>query len=349
VVYVVPGGELGTVDGVRLHPIWQPRSRALRLAVGAPIVLRAALQERAALYHLHDPELLPVGLVLRCLGRRVVYDAHEDLAAQIQSKHWVPHILRKPIAALARGLERFAARLFSGVVAAGEDVARAIGSEGVVILRNYPLLEELPRSSGLALSSRAPQVVHIGGLSRIRASRELIQAIGLVPDELNVRLVLAGSFARDGLEAEVRQLPGWDRVSFLGWSSRAQIGAVLADSRIGIVLFRPEPNHFGLRSNKVFEYMAAGLPIIGPNFPAWRALLEGESCGLAVDPTDSAAIADAIMKLLRDPRLAAEMGARGAQAVRTRYNWERESAQLLSLYHRLLPGGPAPVADRSSN
>jgi glycosyltransferase involved in cell wall biosynthesis len=56
---------------------------------------------------------------------------------------------------------------------------------------------------------------------------------------------------------------------------------------------------------------------------------------------EAAAISDAIMKLLRDPWLAAEMGTRGAQAVRTRYNWESESAQLLSLYRRLLPGGPS--------
>jgi glycosyltransferase involved in cell wall biosynthesis len=99
----------------------------------------------------------------------------------------------------------------------------------------------------------------------------------------------------------------------------------------------PEPNHLGVRSNKAFEYMAAGLPVIAPDFPAWRALMDETGAGVTVTPTDPAAIADAITTLLRDPVRAAEMGRRGRQAVRERYNWEAESERLLQLYARLVP------------
>src|SRR4249919_2675176 len=67
VVLVASGAGGSTVDGVRFHPIKRSSSRAARLVLGWGRILAAALSERGALYHLHDPELLPVGLMLRLM------------------------------------------------------------------------------------------------------------------------------------------------------------------------------------------------------------------------------------------------------------------------------------------
>jgi glycosyltransferase involved in cell wall biosynthesis len=339
VIFVAPGAPARVVDGVRYHPIPRAASRVRRLALGGLHVLQAALTLRADLYHFHDPELIPVGLMLRALGKRVIYDVHEDVPGQVRSKHWLPPWARAGVARLAGGLQGLGLRVFDGVVAAGDDVAAGLGGSGVTVLRNFPLLSEFDDPGSIPYAERPMEVVHVGNLSRIRASRELVEAVGLLPEQLDPRLVLAGSFNDDGLEAEIRALPGWRRTTLLGWCSRSQVTTQLGRSRVGVVMFGPHPNHYAVRSNKLFEYMAAGLPVVGPDFPAWRALINAVGCGLVVDPTRPEAIADAIAQLLASPAEAEAMGLRGRQAVLAEFNWETEFQRLLHLYERIL--GPA--------
>jgi glycosyltransferase involved in cell wall biosynthesis len=339
VIFVAPGAPQGVVDGVRYHPIPRAASRGRRLAFGGLHVLRAALAVRADLYHFHDPELIPVGLLLRALGKRVIYDVHEDVPGQVRSKHWLPPWARAGVARLAGGLQRLGLKVFDGVVAAGDDVAAGLGGRGVTVLRNVPLLSEFDGPGSLPYVQRPMEVVHVGNLSRIRASRELVEAAGLLPEALGARLVLAGSFNDDGLEAEIRSVPGWRRTTLLGWCSRPQVATQLGRARVGVVMFGPHPNHFAVRSNKLFEYMAAGLPVVGPDFPAWRALITRVGCGLVADPTRPEAIAEAITELLANPTEAEAMGRRGREAVLAEFNWEAESQRLLELYGGIL--GPA--------
>jgi hypothetical protein len=86
----------------------------------------------------------------------------------------------------------------------------------------------------------------------------------------------------------------------------------------------------------MFEYMAAGLPVIASDFPLWREIVDGAGCGLLVDPMDPRAIAEAMQWIIDHPEEAAEMGRRGRAAVEHTYNWEAESTKLVELYRRLL-------------
>jgi glycosyltransferase involved in cell wall biosynthesis len=132
-------------------------------------------------------------------------------------------------------------------------------------------------------------------------------------------------------------MPGWARVDFHGWADRPAVARILASCRGGLVLFHPEPNHVTAQPNKMFEYMAAGLPVIASDFPLWREIVDGAGCGLLVDPMDPAAIARAMQWIIDHPEEAAEMGRRGRAAVEHTYNWEAESTKLIELYRRLLP------------
>jgi glycosyltransferase involved in cell wall biosynthesis len=113
------------------------------------------------------------------------------------------------------------------------------------------------------------------------------------------------------------------------------MAAGLEDADAGLVCFLPAPNHVEAGPNKLFEYMAAGLPVIASDFPAWRPIVEGNDCGLCVDPADPAAIARAILYLAENPGRRAEMGANGRRAVMERYNWEAEGRRLIAAYERL--------------
>ena len=146
---------------------------------------------------------------------------------------------------------------------------------------------------------------------------------------------MAGRFEA-GLEQRCREAPGWALVEALGWQSRGEVARLLGQSRIGVVLFHPEPNHVTAQPNKLFEYMSVGIPVVASDFPLWRDLLIESDCGVVVNPLDPAAIAAEIRRLLDQPNRAREMGENGRRAVLERFNWESESAALLDCYARVM-------------
>ena len=104
----------------------------------------------------------------------------------------------------------------------------------------------------------------------------------------------------------------------------------------GVVTFLPLPNHINAQPNKIFEYMAAGLPVIGSNFPLWKELIEGNACGLCVNPTQPSEIAAAIHYLASHPEQALQMGANGKKMVQNTYNWTAEERKLQAFYQKVL-------------
>jgi glycosyltransferase involved in cell wall biosynthesis len=110
----------------------------------------------------------------------------------------------------------------------------------------------------------------------------------------------------------------------------------MQSSFAGVVTFLPAPNNVDSQPNKMFEYMSAGIPVIGSHFPLWREIIEGNDCGICVDPANPAEIARAIDRLYRDQAAARAMGRRGRDTVLSRYNWEGEGAKLVSLYRSIL-------------
>ena len=288
----------------------------------------------ADLYHIHDPELLPAALRLKRHGKRVIFDAHEDLPRQILSKPYLPPLIRRPISLAVSGLERFVCRRLDHVIGATPAITQKFSAMGVAAsnVNNYPILGEL--ESATAVAETAREVCYVGGIGAIRGIAQVISAMGLTAPR--TRLNLAGAFPPGSLKTQLQQDAGWSRVNVLGFLDRKQVGEVLGRSAAGIVTFLPEPNHIEAQPNKMFEYMSAGLPVIASNFPLWREIIEGNACGICVDPLDPRAIAAAIDRLVDNPEMARQMGENGRKAVLERYNWDHEEKRLLALYESLL-------------
>jgi len=324
------------VDGVKIIALPKPRNRLSRMFGLTWRAFHKAIRQRADIYHFHDPELIPVGLLLKLRGKRVIYDVHEDVPKQILSKEWIPRPLRRLVAGAARVAEALASWAFDGIVAATPAIAKRFPAGKTIVVQNFPILKELVAPESTPYQNRPAKIIYVGGITAIRGIREMVQAMSLMPESLDARLVLVGAFSPPSLEAEVRGLPGWERVEFVGWQDRASVARLLGEARAGLVLFHPEPNHLEAQPNKLFEYMSAGLPVIASDFPLWREIVEKERCGLLVDPLDPAAIAKVIQWILEHPEEAEAMGRRGQKAVFERYNWDTEAAKLIALYRRLI-------------
>jgi glycosyltransferase involved in cell wall biosynthesis len=155
-------------------------------------------------------------------------------------------------------------------------------------------------------------------------------------DGVDATLLLAGRFAGDALRAEVSTYPGWRKVNELGYLGRKQVTDVLAQSFAGLVVFNRVPNFVHAQPIKMFEYMAAGVPVIASNFPLWKEFVEGNQCGICVDADDPGQIAAAITHLQRHPEEVARMGRNGYEAVKRVYRWDHEEVKLVSMYRNVL-------------
>ena len=179
-------------------------------------------------------------------------------------------------------------------------------------------------------SKKHDEVCYIGGLGRIRGILEIVQCMELTKSA--ARLQLAGEFSELDFERMVRTQPGWQRVDELGWLDRIGVKATLDRSKAGLVTLHPVVNYLDALPVKMFEYMAAGVPVIASHFPVWREIVELHECGLCVDPLDPAAVAKAIDFLIAHPEEAQRMGGNGQRAVQNIYNWRIEEAKLLAFY-----------------
>jgi glycosyltransferase involved in cell wall biosynthesis len=345
VVLVAPHPRDEYLDGVQIRGVTPPKNRASRMLLTTLRVLRAALRERGDIYHFHDPELMPVGVFLKLHGKRVIYDAHEELAKDILSKEWVPVFLRPMLSHAARLIEAAAVRCYDGVAAATPAIARQFPADKTILLQNFA---QQPHRAVVDYSRERrnpPTVVYVGGLCRERGIVELVTAMSLLPESLGVRLGMAGWFDPPEFGAELAALPGWSRVDYLGKISLEETARLLQGARAGMVTFLATPNLIESQPTKIFEYMAAGLPVVASDFPWWREMIGGAGCGRLVNPAKPSEIAEAICWLIEHPEESEEMGRRGQRAWQQTYKWEHEAERLLALYDRLLSAGAG--ADRA--
>ncbi|RJF95884.1 glycosyltransferase [Noviherbaspirillum saxi] len=320
---------------VTVHPLpTKPHAgRLSRLLVQAWRCYTVARQLDADLYHFHDPELMPYGLMLARSGKRVIFDAHEDLPAEIYAKDWIPTPVRSLVAGVARQTQQYGAVRLSAVVAATPYIGSLFDgvARRVAVINNYPLIGELVSDQG---PDRQPRdsVCYIGGIDAIRGIKETIQAIG----KTQAQLLLAGFFSSNALRNEVMQYTGWNRVKEYGFVDRKAVSDILARSFAGLVTLHPVPNTLNSQPIKMFEYMSAGVPVVSSDFPLWRKIITENACGICVDHNDPDAIAAAIRYLHEHPDQVRLMGNNGRRAIEQKYRWDNEEAKLTALYADVL-------------
>jgi glycosyltransferase involved in cell wall biosynthesis len=324
------------VEGVAIKAVAPAKGRFERWFKTTTAVYRAAVAVDADVYHFHDPELIPVGLLLRARRKRVIYDLHEDLPQTVPYKPYVPKWMQRPLSRVLAMVESLAVGRFSGLVAASPEIAaRFAGHANVCVVQNYPLREEFPVEVG-ETSGPSDYVVYVGlRITRARGAVEMVRAMELLRGPDPIRLRLAGTIEPADLMRELETLAGWRSTEYIGSLGRAGVSELVRNAIAGLVVLHPEPNYVNSHPVKLFEYMCAGIPVIASDFPVFRGIIEQARCGILVDPRSPKEIAEAIEFLRAHPEEARAMGARGRLAVNSRYNWEHEEQALLGMYNRM--------------
>jgi len=339
VTMIAQNNKNETVDGVRIISLPKAKNRIHRMISLTWKAFWLALKEKAEIYHFHDPELIPIGILLKLRGKKIIYDVHEDYSLAIKSRYWIPLSVRKLVAVLFKSIENFSAMYFSGVVPATPAIAKRFRSlnRNTVIVQNFPIIDEFSlKKDGVSWDDRTNAVAYIGGIDLLRGIKEMVEAIRLTQEVIEAKLILAGNFSPESLKEDIKNMEGWKNVGYRGFLCTEEVVNIMEQVKAGLVLFYPEPNHIQAQPNKLFEYMSAGIPVIASDFPLWRQIVEEAGCGLLVDPLDPKAISEAIIYILEHPKEAEAVGNRGRKAIEEQYNWYKEEKKLLCLYERLL-------------
>jgi glycosyltransferase involved in cell wall biosynthesis len=341
---VIPASESKVDRGVHVHAIRRVRNRLLRMTIMPWVAMWTALRTRSDIYHYHDPELVPMGFVLRWLFRkRVVFDVHEPIPKQIKGKEWLPRPLRRPVAMLYRLIER----LFTPgqvLVLANELSAPDYGSSAYVV-RNYPLLAKPFTDEPIPVKERPepPLLIYVGAMSRDRGADIYIElAHRLSQRERPFRMTLIGPCAVPAYETHLRDRIAAhhldDKVTLMGRTEFHEAMKHVAQATIGLCVLLPTPNHKISLATKILEYMMLGTPVLASNIEAWRKYVEDERSGVMVNPDDIEDVIRGCERMLDNPAELAAMGQRGVEAARTKYNWSTEFETLLRCYDELLQG-----------
>lgn len=333
VTLVAPDTENTTIKGVPVVGFHVPaRNRVERTLRRPHAAYRAAVALDADLYHFHDPDFLPYATRLARAGKRVIYDAHEDVRTQIRYKDWLPGPSRAAVArAIARLEAACVARLDALVSPSLAALERLTPHQPkAVLVANYPRLNEADAVP--AWQDRRRAACYVGGITRVRGAQALVDAMA----HADAELYLAGPISPPELRHELERSAGWPRVRYLGRVAPECVQDLLARARVGVIPLQPIPNYRVAYPVKLFEYLAAGLPVVATDVPLWRKLLEAHGCGICVPPDSPRRLAEAITTLLDDDDGARAMGQRARRAAEQHYSWQSQADALIGLYKELL-------------
>lgn len=218
-----------------------------------------------------------------------------------------------------------------------------VAPERVVLVGNTPmnaaaLRQDWPAPDDIAdiVAERRPTAIFVGNIYADRGLAFAIDAMHIVAREVpNAVLVIVGE-GRDRqflMDKVVRENIG-SHVRFLGWKHHSEHPAYLRHAQVGLLPF-VETQHIRITlANKQFDYMGAGVPVIASDVPSMRRIIDETQTGLLVPASNAPALADAMIKLFRDPALRAEMGRRGVAAIEGKYDWNKDAQRFLDAIAR---------------
>ena len=335
-VHIICADGLGNqnIDDINIIDVGKFNNRLFRMWFSVNKIYQKADLIDADIYHIHDPELIRIGIKLIKKGKKVIFDSHEDIGASILSKHYLYSILRPLIYIIYIIYEKHMLKKFSALIAPTPFIKKKLNSINFLSTQicNYPIIDK--RKTEYQKKNEKFEVCFVGGISHNRGVKELIKALELTKNTVYLNLV--GNFISEQYEKELRAEIGWRYVNYYGYiNDRLELKEIYKKSIIGIVILIATPNDINSLPIKMFEYMESKLPVIASNFDYFNKIFSEIKCGVNVNPNSPKDVAKAIDDLIDNPIKREEMAMNGYRAVINKYNWSIEEKKLLKLYKNL--------------
>ena len=292
------------------------------------------IEQNSDIYQVHDLELLEVGYRLAKRGHKVIFDSHENWYGML-SDHFPKF---GPV------IELFLNRLYKRVLPSFSCIF-SVSPNMVADLAKYNsktyMVPNFPQIKGkLKDDSKNIKIdnkfIYQGTVYTISNQESTIEAF----QETDYKYIVIGN-VEEVYKQKLLKLDHHNKVEFVGWTPPEKLAGITKSCLAGLVILDYDPVCCGkegqLGSNKIFEYMMSGLPVICTNFSLWKELIiDKYKCGICVPPRDPNAIKSALDYIVNNKEEAAEMGRRGQDAIWEEFNWEKGINDYLNLYKMVL-------------
>jgi glycosyltransferase involved in cell wall biosynthesis len=309
--------------------------RISRMTITVSRVYKIAKNLKSDIYHLHDPELINIGLRLKQLGKKVIFDIHENIPLQILDKNYIPKFLRGYVSKFFKYYQNKVLKKFDALILAENSYLNDYANlnKKIEIILNMPDLKILKKFQNT--QNHNNEIFHIGNISNERGFDVTIEALRIIKHKIpDVFMHYIGPYNEILLNIdkmnEIKK-----NIKLYGRMPLEECLKFSKNSALGISILKPLKNYTLSYSTKVFEYMALGLPVVTSNFKLYRDIVEKYNCGLCVDPSNPQEIAKKIEFIFKNPIESKKMGLNGIKLTKEKFNWEIEKKKLIQLYTTL--------------
>ena len=296
-------------------------------------VLKKLIILKPSIFHFHDPELIPVGLILKMFCWKIIYDVHEDnFLSQLQRNR--PKYINFIIASSIRLLELIAKPFFKIVIA--EKIYKKIFQNSIEVL-NYPVLDRRNKKkifkkgqlkitknaiySGLVSVDRRAGLFHnflksfkdynltVIGYCDKKETKELILRTSK-PYRKRLNLILSHKFIPFKKIQGFYKLKSWD---------------------FGLAIF-PHTKHYEDKIlTKFYEYINFEIPILCTNFKTWSKFIKKNNCGITINTNKNIDISLSTLYKKLDKNKKIQLK-KNCSLVSRKYSWDQEFIKILKLY-----------------
>ncbi len=249
-------------------------------------------------------------------------------------------LVKNPI--LGRRIERQVVRQVDAIFVVVEEMRRhilALGAppEKVHVVSNTPPLEVVEKcASHPEEGAGRIEMVYVGYIDRVRGLQHVIEAMAILsPGSPPIRLHVIGTGDYlPNLKDQVRRRGMDQQVIFHGWVDQRDLPAYLSRGNLGLVPHLKTEHTDTTVPNKLFDYMAAGIPVLVSDAAPLARIVGECRCGLIFPAGRPGDLAERLQQLT-DPSLRGRLGARGREAIRDHFHWERDLAVAAEIVGRL--------------
>lgn len=276
--------------------------------------LRVLTSTRWDVAVLHDPELIPAGLLVRAMRRRrVIFDAHEDLAAQIETKKWIHSRLRPVARVLAKTLYSAADRFLEVTLA--EPGYQKLFKRAWPVFPNYPLVASWPTPT---LTDGAP-AIYVGDVTLARGVLDAVVATG----SAGVELMIVGPIPEEIKQTLVETAEAHKcDLTLVGRTTNPEALKLVAGASVGLSPLHAQPNYLQSLPTKVIEYLCVGIPVVASDLPGTNEAIGDRENVFLYPPGDTEAMSAKVIEAVGSGQRAS--AATNAFRMQAEYKWPAE-------------------------
>jgi glycosyltransferase involved in cell wall biosynthesis len=321
-------------DKVHIIPFTRYHNRKFRILFGWLFMFFKAIRVNARIYHLHDPELIPCGILLRACGKKVILDIHENIAEDLFDKPWIKR--QKLVFTIFTFFEKIACQMFYIVLA-----ERSYEKRYNKMCKHISTVQNFCDTEFFAPYEKTDykdtlHLYYIGIILENRGILQILDTIYLLKKEgIQAEFHCVGELYTD-LDRKIKNLKYYkeieNQIHFYGRLPLEEGYMMAKNMDVGLCLIWPMKNSIESYPTKLFEYMRCGLPIITSNFPLYREVIEENNCGVCIDPLNTDKLKKELIAIHMDVKKSELMAKNGKKTVFEKYDWKSQTPIISKVY-----------------